>query len=118
MLHSHAYRVHDILPLVGPGTNPPRLVVLDGDTVGVTSARLQVFKRSVVCCSCGREGAFFRKEKHHESDKRWHLNLYAVDADGSQVLMTKDHIVRARDGGSNSLDNLRTMCGPCNFQRD
>ena len=28
-----------------------------------------------------------------------------------------DHIVRYRDGGSNELDNLRTLCRPCHGKR-
>jgi len=119
VLFSHAYRVREVLPHIGPAPDGEHVrVILDGDEVGVTSVRLQVFKRSCVCVECGREGVFFRKEKHHVRDARWHLNFYAVDPDGRQVLMTKDHIIRVREGGGNDLSNLRTMCEPCNGRRN
>ena len=36
---------------------------------------------------------------------------------GKDVLFTKDHILPKYWGGRDHLDNLQTMCGPCNFEK-
>ena len=45
----------------------------------------------------------------------FHFNLYALDADGNEVLMTKDHIVPKSKGGEDKGINYQTMCYPCNY---
>jgi hypothetical protein len=47
----------------------------------------------------------------------YHLNLYALDSDGREILMTHDHILARADGGKNHLSNTQTMCAPCNFKK-
>lgn len=96
--------------------------IFDGDTIWMDSLRYKVFRRSLCCVTCGIEGKFFAKERHLRRDgevggKRYHLNLYAVTHDGHEVLMTKDHRIPRSEGGSDSLDNLDTMCGPCNWKK-
>ncbi len=86
---------------------------LDGDHVGVSSTRMLTFKKSCVCVECGIVGTHFWKEKHHNFS-RFHLNLYAVDSSGKEILMTKDHIIPKVRGGANALSNLQTMCTKCN----
>lgn len=43
-----------------------------------------------------------------------HFNLWAVDPDGTEVLMTHDHKLARALGGKNALENTQTMCSPCN----
>jgi 5-methylcytosine-specific restriction endonuclease McrA len=88
---------------------------LDGDLVKVNnSLRLQTFvRKGTVCAACGIEGTRFYKERS-DPKSPYHLNLYAVAPDGSEVLMTKDHIVPQAKGGLGSFDNLQPMCAPCN----
>ena len=40
----------------------------------------------------------------------WHVNLYATRADGTEVLMRRDHIMPLSKGGLNVLENQQTMC--------
>ena len=40
--------------------------------------------------------------------------MHSVD-DG--IELTKDHIMPKSKGGSDELDNLQTLCGPCNFKK-
>lgn len=92
------------------------------DSIHMDSLRYKVFRRSLCCVKCGIEGKFFAKERSLRRDgqpgcKRYHLNLYAVTHDGREVLMTKDHRIARSNGGSDSLDNLDTMCGPCNWRK-
>lgn len=94
-------------------------IVLDGDTVRGCSQRYQLFfTKGVKCCCCGIEGKFFRKERIRKMNtKRYHLNLYAINDDGIEVLMTKDHIIPASKGGENKLCNYQTMCEICNKKK-
>jgi hypothetical protein len=106
------------------------VAVFDGDEIKMNSLRYHVFKRSLCCATCGIIGSFFAKEMVIErankkpKDKttgeefdRWHFNLYAVDGEGKEILMTKDHIIPLSKGGSSSLNNLQTMCAPCNRKK-
>ena len=94
-------------------------VMFDGDKIKSTSLRYQVFfTKGIRCVCCGIEGKFFAKEKGHGSSQdRYHLNLYAVDENGNEVLMTKDHIVPRAFGGKDTLDNLQPMCQYCNSKK-
>lgn len=48
----------------------------------------------------------------------WCVNLYAIDNDGNEVIMTRDHIVPRSKCGRDSLRNLQTLCGWCNVAKD
>lgn len=89
-------------------------IEFDGDYIKGNSQRYQTFFTDGVKCSCcGIEGKFFAKERHSTS-KCYHLNLYAVDDNGIEILMTKDHIIPKSKGGKNHLSNYQTMCSVCN----
>lgn len=88
----------------------------DGDLIYMSSLRYEVFKKSLVCCKCGLKGSFFAKEKDCKSD-RYHFNLYAINENGEEILMTKDHIIPKILGGSNNIENLQTMCTVCNGKK-
>jgi len=100
--------------------NPKTTYILfDGDEIKSTSQRYQVFfTKGIRCVSCGIEGKYFAKEKGHGSSQdRYHLNLYAIDENGKEVLMTKDHIIPRSKGGLNRLENYQTMCQICNSKK-
>lgn len=90
------------------------LINIDGDMIKGNSQRYQTFfTKGCRCVKCGIEGRYFAKEKHKNAS-RYHLNLYAIDNDGNEVLMTKDHIIPRSKGGHNSIENYQTMCKMCN----
>lgn len=92
-------------------------ILLDGDLVKANSQRFQVFfTKGTKCACCGIEGQFFRKEKL-KNDQSFHLNLYALDDDGNEVLMTKDHIIPKSKGGRDTLENYQPMCEHCNKEK-
>lgn len=92
-------------------------VSFDGDTIKGNSHRYQTFfTKGLRCVCCGIEGQYFAKEKSGK-DKSYHLNLYAVDDDGNEVLMTKDHIIPKSKGGKDHISNYQTMCEACNFAK-
>lgn len=92
-------------------------VELDGDIIKGNSQRYQTFfKKGTKCVFCGIEGKYFAKEKV-SSDKSYHLNLYAIDENSNEVLMTKDHILPKSKGGKDEIDNYQTMCIRCNVAK-
>jgi len=110
----------EVLPLIGTGGKRATLL---GKSVRVTGTRLGAFKKSLICAGCGRAGSRFYVERHqrrHEDEKYgegWHLNLYAVNPNGAESLMTRDHIVPRSKGGPDRLDNSQTMCSRCNNRK-
>lgn len=43
-----------------------------------------------------------------------HINVYAINTKGEEVMMTSDHIVAKARGGGEGLDNRQPMCSVCN----
>lgn len=93
------------------------MVVINGDKIKGNSQRFQTFfTKGLKCACCGIEGKYFGKEKDFDA-ARYHLNLYALDESGNEVLMTKDHIVPRSKGGASELYNYQTMCVKCNIAK-
>lgn len=93
------------------------MVVIRGDIIKGNSQRYQTFfTKGLKCSCCGIEGKYFGKEKAFR-DNHYHLNLYAVDENGEEVLMTKDHIIPQSKGGKNNISNYQTMCIKCNLAK-
>ena len=93
------------------------MVVINGDKIKGNSQRFQTFfTKGLKCACCGIEGKYFGKEKDFNA-ARYHLNLYALDESGNEVLMTKDHIVPSSKGGASELYNYQTMCVKCNIAK-
>ena len=93
------------------------MVVISGDKIKGNSQRFQTFfTKGLKCACCGIEGKYFGKEKDFNA-ARYHLNLYALDESGNEVLMTKDHIVPRSKGGASELYNYQTMCVKCNIAK-
>lgn len=92
-------------------------VNLGGDLIKGNSQRLQTFfTKGIKCSCCGIEGKYFAKEKRPK-DVSYHLNLYAANENGEEVLMTKDHIIPKAKGGKDCIDNYQTMCVYCNKEK-
>jgi 5-methylcytosine-specific restriction endonuclease McrA len=92
-------------------------IIFDGDRIKGNSHRYQTFfTKGVKCVCCGIEGKHFAKEKYKKCNT-YHLNLYALDDNGNEVLMTKDHIIPKSKGGIDDISNYQTMCEPCNMAK-
>lgn len=94
----------------------------DGDMIKMGSDRYYTFKKSLCCAFCGIEGVTFYKERHlnrkgNPCSESFHFNLYAIDANGNEVLMTKDHIRAKARGGKDILSNYQTACAICNEEK-
>jgi 5-methylcytosine-specific restriction endonuclease McrA len=112
----------DVFPFIEPSTKPNRSPKHDflGHSVNVSSPRYNVFaNKGCDCVTCGVKGKYFLLERHKASGPKqpYHLNLYAIDFEGDEVLMTVDHIIPASHGGPRSFDNLQPMCKVCNEEK-
>jgi hypothetical protein len=110
----------EVLPFAGKGARPRDYQV--GEIVyhvKMNSLRYDVFKKALTCAGCGLVGTKFLLQYDAGQDPtsgvQPHFNLYGVNEAGELVLMTKDHEQPRSKGGADVLDNLRTMCFPCNF---
>jgi hypothetical protein len=124
------YSVDEVLCNIGN-----RLADYDGDLMNMNSARYAVFSKSLSCATCGIQGIYFAKERFillryrqptlgwEPMHGKWHFNLYAVNEQGEEVLMTKDHIFPKSKGGRGGktaegyMSNYQTMCHPCNYAK-
>ena len=122
LVRGKKYQLDEILKLVrDPAVERATLDGTPG-TVNVKSLRLRMFAEiGTTCVVCKLAGAFFASEIHMgkkaPKDVSYHLNLYALDADGKEVLMTKDHIIPASKGGRDVLKNMQPMCCMCNSKK-
>jgi 5-methylcytosine-specific restriction endonuclease McrA len=113
------YNIDEVLPFALPPWTTENYFLNYGPMiVDMRSVRYQVFNRSLVCVSCGTRGVYFALEQGQGTDKkdRAHFNLYAL-RDGKEVMMTKDHIIPRKLGGTEIMENLQTMCQPCNTRK-
>ena len=114
------YPVEQILPLLKAKTKGKgkEYIELDGVQVKISSQRYEIFLVSLKCYQCGLEGKFFAAEKiKADKSEKYHFNLYAINSDGDEVLMTRDHIVPLSKGGKNIVSNQKTMCTDCNSNK-
>jgi hypothetical protein len=99
-----------------------KTTILDDVRVSVNpldSLRLGTFLYRGIKCShpgCLLRGAFFAVERPNSKSQinQFHLNLWAVNEFGQEILMTCDHIISRGLGGMNIIGNTQTMCSPHN----
>lgn len=91
----------------------------NGQQVKVVGPRLQTFAtKGLVCAGCGKVATHFAIERDMKSNvKKYHLNLWADNEDGTETLFTHDHIIPRSKGGTSNLENTQTMCWPCNNKK-
>lgn len=95
----------------------PLEIQIAGETIYALSDRYKTFfTKGYTCSKCGITGQFFALEKPIDSN-RYHLNLYAIDKNGHEILMTKDHITPKSKGGKNRIENYQPMCEKCNSKK-
>jgi 5-methylcytosine-specific restriction endonuclease McrA len=114
------YTVQEILQHVELNTPKNKLINFDGDLLKMSSDRYKVFKfKGISCVKCQCVGQYFIKEKGKLDPESfpYHFNLYAINKDGDEILMTKDHITPRSKGGKDHLSNYQPMCATCNSQK-
>lgn len=110
------YSIEEILPLIG--LNKSKIICTVKNKkykVNTSSLRLECFSRTLKCANCNKEGNIFLLQRQN-MDLPPHLNLY-YKRDKELILFTKDHQYPKSRGGSDDIDNLQTMCFPCNHAK-
>lgn len=109
------YTVQEIMPLISEAVIKKRklLRLPNGRRVRLSGTLKTFHHWGVTCSRCGVKGAVFREVKH---DKKTHLRLLGIK-DDKEVMMTRDHIIPHSKGGSNSFNNMQTMCCECNSEK-
>jgi hypothetical protein len=90
-----------------------------GVLISTSSIKLRTFVQyGTTCRCCGIKAAFFAIEfNKKDSEQAIILNLYAIGEDGKEILMNADHRIPRYHGGSDGVDNMQTMCQPCNLEK-
>lgn len=89
----------------------------DDEEIRINSQRYQLFKaKGTTCVTCGLKGTYFALEKAGKTE-RYHLNLYGIDKNGKEIMITKDHIIPKSKGGLDKLENYQVMCECCNSRK-
>lgn len=94
--------------------------VYENIEIDLRTYKFRTFKRKGINCAfCGIKGSFFALEKN-KKDKvsNFNLQLYALDNNGNEILMTRDHIIPLSKGGrKSSVSNSQPMCYDCNQKK-
>jgi hypothetical protein len=111
------------LALIEGISKPDKRPLVHGVPCHTSSLRLFTFKtKGCECIECGIKAIFFAVECPFSKSPPdvpmvHHMNLYALDAEGKEVLMTHDHILARCLGGADKLDNTQPMCEHCNSKK-
>jgi len=111
------YEIDFVLSKVNDLKRTADKVNFNGDMIHMNSQRYHLFKeRGTVCVACGLKGQYFVKEKTRK-DYPYHFNLYGIDENNEEMMLTKDHVMPKSKGGSNHISNYQTMCKKCNGEK-
>lgn len=109
------YSINYVLDLVK--SNKSSIDLHGFKNINISSVRLKTFYlKGVNCICCNAQGKYFKLESSLPGIKP-HFNLYAVNKNGHEVLMTRDHIILKSRGGTNTVSNMSPMCEKCNQKR-
>jgi len=102
--------------------NEKKVMDAFGKRISLKSVRYLCYKKKgVTCVTCGINGHYFAAEKDIRQNgnprDKYHLNLYHLLQNGSEIMITVDHIIPASKGGQRTVENLQPMCERCNAKK-
>lgn len=80
--------------------------------VRLSSQRDLLIGRTQTCACCGLKGTYFWLE--HSGCRPPHFNLYGINKNGNEVMLTADHIKPRSKGGKTEQANFQLLCKHCN----
>lgn len=114
--HISYHTIQEVFDYIDASPTNGQKIKFRGHKIHMRSTRMLSFRHNgTVCAQCGRQGAYFAKERY--SDEPPHLNLYGFNKCGGALLFTRDHIKPKAKGGTNDLYNAQTMCTECNSKK-
>lgn len=91
------------------------MISLRGYKIIVDTDRYEnLYYHGLKCAQCGLEAKFAAIEKNIYSKDKFHLNVYGIDKNGKELMLTKDHIFPRILGGLDTLNNYQVLCERCN----
>lgn len=96
-----------------------------GFRVCMSTMKLATFRRKgLVCAACGIEGMHFAIERRIMEENSqairdmnrhipYEMNLYALNDDGEEVMMTCGLVIPKSQGGKNNVTNTQPLCSQC-----
>lgn len=112
--------IEEVLHYIWKNMDDPKKsgkVLISEHLVNVQSVRLRTFALTgLKCACCDLSGQFFAIERNN-NQPGYHLNLWAINANNEEILMTHDHKQARALGGDDTTANTETMCGPCNWEK-
>jgi len=92
-------------------------VTLGNNTCHVTSLRLRTFAlKGTSCYICNLKATHFSVDIQYDGQAP-HLNLWGSNPDGELTLFTHDHVLARSLGGKDKIENTKTCCTICNFEK-
>ncbi len=93
-----------------------QMVFPNGMVCNAKSPRMRLLwmHKNLTCAFCGISASFAALEAHEATMDSVHLNFYAKDYTGKEVLLTWDHIQPKSLGGTNAMGNSQCLCTICN----
>lgn len=93
-------------------------VEYDGVICHTASTRLLTYHIHGLNCivrGCCVKGEYFAIERAWTASSKYHLNLYGMQHDGKEVMITSDHKIPKSRGGIDHISNRQPMCAPHNM---
>lgn len=111
------FAIEDVLPFI-PEDRHTFSYLIGGEPVEkdvrMGGYRMSLWLRGTDCVCCGLKGTHIWLEQNTSGVRPAHFNLYGLDNDKNEVMLTTDHILAKSKGGKNDPDNLQLLCSRCN----
>lgn len=93
-----------------------RITFQNGMQISTETQKMKLLwgRKELICNACGIAAGFAALEAHRDVPAAVHLNFYSYDVNGSEVMLTWDHITPKAEGGGNEQSNAQCLCEICN----
>lgn len=91
-------------------------IEIEGHKVKTKDDRyLNFIEHGFECAKCGIKGKYVNLECNTGLGN--HFNVYGIDKEENEILLTKDHIYPKSKGGLDNIKNYQVLCENCNHNK-